>query len=94
MLAKLNNLEKFLDARLGPVLFFAVNMLTFGTLTGSPDKSAPLVNPATGLPMVGGTDIEGNAYGYSDTHSADRSSLYEDSIPYSVTDTLHMHSDE
>lgn len=38
-------------------------------LTRSGDSSAPLVNPATGLPMIGrmtGIDTDGNPYGWDD----------------------------
>ncbi len=38
-------------------------------VSGGDDSSAPLINPASGLPMIGGitgVDIAGNPYGWDD----------------------------
>ncbi len=46
------------------------------------------INPASGLPMVGCLDIEGNAYGTSSSSFDDSSSLFDDSSSSLFDDTF------
>tara|TARA_R110002072_G_scaffold266301_1_gene425151 strand:+ start:4517 stop:4972 length:456 start_codon:yes stop_codon:yes gene_type:complete len=66
-------LNDFIDVGSAPVLFNSGDYL-HAHLINDDDSSCNLVNdgfdinPANGLPMVGCIDLEGNVYGFDDSH--------------------------